>query len=208
MSGSEAANSIDVNPVTVDGRAYVRVVERSVVDFSATTSAASACSATAATTTCPTTSRPERRPVRGDGHDNIYGDNGRDSLNGGPGDDTLHGWGGNDTLVGGDGFDKLYGDDGYDRLSGGGGNDWLNAGSAAEPAAGGGGWDFNAHVWSYGGARTTDINQGVAQTCDFLSSLAGVAQTGLIDLAGQIAYIGNDTYTVRLFPTGAGKTCG
>jgi Ca2+-binding RTX toxin-like protein len=138
----------------------------------------------------------------GAGDDVIYGDAGRDYLHGGAGSDTLHGWGGNDTLVGGDGNDKLYGEDGFDRLSGGAARDWLNAGSAAEPADGGPGRDFNAHRWVYNGARVTDINQLSSQTCCFLASLAGVADTGLIDLGGQIAYIGDDTYTVRLFVNG------
>ncbi|HJZ94388.1 MAG TPA: C2 family cysteine protease [Gemmataceae bacterium] len=139
----------------------------------------------------------------GDGDDTIYGDDGRDYLNGGAGFDTLHGWGGNDTLVGGDGNDKLYGEDGYDHLYGGGGRDWLNAGSAAEPADGGPGRDFNAYVWVYNGARATDINQLASQTCCFLASLAGVAHTGLIDMGGQISYVGDDTYNVRLFVNGA-----
>jgi hypothetical protein len=39
-------------------------------------------------------------------------------------------------------------------------------------------------------------------TCVFLASLAGVAQTGLMNLAGQISYIGNDTYTVRMYVNG------
>jgi RTX calcium-binding nonapeptide repeat (4 copies)/Calpain family cysteine protease len=138
----------------------------------------------------------------GAGDDTIYGDDGRDYLNGGAGFDTLHGWGGNDTLVGGDGNDKLYGEDGFDRLSGGADRDWLDAGSAAEPADGGPGRDFNAYRWVYNGARPTDINQLASQTCCFLASLAGVANTGLIDLGGQISYLGNDTYTVRLFVNG------
>jgi hemolysin type calcium-binding protein/calpain family cysteine protease len=138
----------------------------------------------------------------GAGDDTIYGDDARDYLNGGAGFDTLHGWGGNDTLVGGDGDDKLYGEEGYDHLFGGAGRDWLNAGSAAEPADGGTGRDFNAHVWVYNGARLTDINQLSSQTCVFLASLAGVAHTSLIDLGGQISYIGDDTYTVRLYVGG------
>ena len=205
VNGSDGPDDIAVNPVTVDGRAYVRVYENAgFTDFPAA----------------------QVRRVRvfgnggnddishnvpglnaalfgGDGRDLIYGDDGRDLLNGGPGDDTLHGWGGNDTLVGGAGRDKLYGEDGYDHLVGGPDGDWLNAGSAPEPAVGGTGWDFNAYRWAYNGARMTDIDQQVSGTCVFLASLAGVAHTGQIDLARQVTYVGNDTYTVRLFLAGA-----
>jgi|GEM_PF-3415613 len=138
----------------------------------------------------------------GDGADAIHGDGGRDYLNGGDGYDTLHGWGGNDTLVGGLNHDNLYGGDGYDQLYGGAGNDWLDAGSRAEPAVGGPGWDANAHIWAYNGARATDINQLLSQTCVFLSSLAGIARTGLVDLPSRISYVGEDTYTVRFFVNG------
>jgi hypothetical protein len=204
VRGSDGPDDIAVNPVTVDGRAYVRVAENAgFTDFLAS----------------------QVRRVRvfgnggdddishnvpglnaalygGDGRDLIYGDAGRDYLNGGPGDDTLDGWGGNDTLVGGAGQDKLYGEDGYDHLYGGPDNDWLNAGSAAEPASGGTGWDFNAYRWAYNGARMTDIDQQVSGTCVFLASLAGVAHTGLIDLARQIRYVGNNTFAVPLFLNG------
>jgi hypothetical protein len=133
----------------------------------------------------------------GDGRDDITGADGRDRLDGGPGNDTLHGGAGSDTLVGGDGKDKLYGGAGYDYLSGGAGSDWLDAGSRAEPAYGGAGYDFNAQI------RMADINQEVPNTCVFLASLAGVAHTGLINLARQISYAGEDRYTVRLFVAGA-----
>jgi RTX calcium-binding nonapeptide repeat (4 copies) len=138
----------------------------------------------------------------GDGADDLHGDAGRDYLNGGAGNDTLHGWGGNDTLVGGPNHDNLYGGDGYDHLYGGAGNDWLDAGSRPEPAVGGPGWDANAHIWAYNGARATDINQLASSTCVFLSSLAGIARTGLVDLASRISCVGEDTYTVRLFVNG------
>ena len=49
----------------------------------------------------------------------------------------------------------------------------------------------------------TDIDQQVSGTCVFLASLAGVAHPGQIDLARQVTYVGNDTYTVRLFLAGA-----
>src|SRR5262245_33862983 len=138
----------------------------------------------------------------GTGADDIHGDGGRDYLAGGAGNDTLHGWGGNDTLVGGLNHDNIYGGDGFDQLFGGAGNDWLDAGSRAEPADGGPGWDANAHFWAYNGARATDINQLLSQTCVFLSSLAAIARTGLVDLASRISYVGEDTYSVRLFVNG------
>lgn len=135
----------------------------------------------------------------GAGDDTIQGDDGRDYIRGGAGNDTLHGGAGSDTLVAGAGNDKLYGDDGDDYLHGGAGSDWLAAGSAAEPAYGGPGYDYNAHVWAYNGARSTDINQQSSRTGVFLSSLAGVAHTGHMNLARQITYVGDDTYSVRLF---------
>ena len=204
VSGTDGPDDIAVNPVVYDGVAHVRVIEGAwATDYPAS----------------------QVRRVRvfgnggdddishnvpglgaalfgGDGRDLIYGDDGRDYLDGGAGRDTLHGWGGNDTLVGGDGGDKLYGEAGYDRLAGGSGDDWMDAGSRAEPAVGGAGYDYNAHVWAVGGARITDVNQAESQTCVFLSSLGGVARTGLLDLARQITYLGDDTYAVRLFVNG------
>ena len=205
VTGSEGPDSITVDAVTVTGRAYVRVNEDGwIVDYPAADVRRVRVFGNGGDDTLSHNVAGLNAAIDGgDGRDTLYGDAGRDHLSGGAGNDTLYGWGGNDTLVGGDGRDKLYGNDGYDRLSGNGGGDWLNAGSRGEPAAGGGGYDFNAHVWTVNGARAADINQQASQTCYFLSSLAGVARTGAIDLARQIAYVGNDTYTVRLFVAGA-----
>ncbi|MBO0700154.1 MAG: hypothetical protein J2P46_17270 [Zavarzinella sp.] len=120
-------------------------------------------------------------------------------LYGGSGNDTLQGGGGNDTLAGGTGKDKLYGGAGFDHLYGGPGSDWLDAGSPGEPVFGGTGYDFNAQVWAYNGARPADIRQPASHTDAFLASLAAVAHTGRVDLARQISYAGEDTFTVRLF---------
>jgi len=205
VNGSEASDSIDINPITWGDTPYVRVIENGqVTDFLASQVRRVRVYGNGGDDQISHNIGSLNAAIYGgDGRDLIYGDNGRDYLNGGAGNDTLHGWGGNDTLVGGDGKDKLYGEDGYDRLSGGAGSDWLDAGSPAEPAAGGAGYDFDAYRWALNGARTGDINQELSGTCVFLASLAGVAHTGLIDLAHQITYLGHDTYAVRLFVAGA-----
>lgn len=114
------------------------------------------------------------------------------------GNDTLYGGRGNDSLFGGDGDDKLYGGDGYDWLFGGDHRDWLEAGSAGEPANGGSGIDWNAHVVAVNGAAWTDVVQGVGPTCWLNSAMSSAALRGL-DFTTRISYAGNFTYTVTLF---------
>jgi hypothetical protein len=203
-TGGDMADNIAINPVSLNGMSFVRVNENGVeTDYPADAVRRVRVFGNGGDDTLSNNVAGLNAALSGgDGRDLIYGDNGRDYLDGGAGRDTLHGWGGSDTLVGGQGADNLYGEDGYDRLYGGIGSDWLNAGSRTEPAVGGPGWDFNAYVWAYNGARITDINQTAASTCVFLSSLGGIAHTGLIDLARQINYVGDDTYTVRLFVAG------
>ena len=93
--------------------------------------------------------------------------------------------------------------DGYDRLSGGAGNDWLNAGSAAEPAVRRGrvGLQRPRLGVRRGPERPTSTSRRPrrASSCRPWPASPG---PGLIDLARQIAYVGNDTYTVRLFVNG------
>jgi hypothetical protein len=204
VTGTEGADFIAIDAIIMNGQDYVRVAESGLVsDYLASDVRRVKVYGNAGDDRVSHNVAGLNAVLHGgDGRDVLYGDAGRDYLSGGAGNDTLYGWGGNDTLVGGDGRDKLYGNDGYDRLSGNGGNDWLNAGSAGEPAEGGGGYDFNAYVWTVNGARPTDINQQAASTCHFLSCLAGVARTRAIDLGRQISYVGNDMYTVRLFVAG------
>jgi hypothetical protein len=130
----------------------------------------------------------------GDLHgDHLWGGAGADKLYGSAGDDDLHGGWDDDELFGEEGFDSLFGDDE---------NDWLEAGAWFEPADGGEGVDYNAHVWAIDGAAADDIVQGNTNTCAFLSSLASVSR--FRDLASEISYEGNYTYAVWLFDDAVG----
>src|SRR5262245_56541285 len=171
VRGSDLPDHIDIDSFTWDGVDYVRVNENGfTTDFLASAVRRVRVFSGGGDDDISHNVGGLNAALYGEaGDDLIYGDAGRDYINGGAGFDTLKGYGGNDILVGGPDNDKLYGGDGYDRLYGGAGNDWLNSGSKTEPAYGGPGWDTNAHIWAYSGARATDINQGVAQTCVFLA---------------------------------------
>jgi hypothetical protein len=147
--------------------------------------------------------------VGGPGHDTLYGGPGDDRLIGAEGDDWLHGddgadrldgQAGDDNLRGGSGDDKLYGAIGTDWVYGEDGDDWLDAGSGWEYADGGAGTDFNAHVWSVGGATWTDVRQGDGPTCWLNASMASAALRG-VDFDNRISYLGNDRYLVGLYNT-------
>jgi Ca2+-binding RTX toxin-like protein len=143
-------------------------------------------------------------------NDYLYGSYGNDYLNGWTGNDVVsgeadndrvYGYSGNDYVYGGTGNDKCYGGSGTDVLYGQDGNDWLDAGSWWEFADGGAGTgDFNAYVWSVGGATASDVRQGYAPVCSLVSSISAVAHSG-VNLASRISYLGNGLYRVGIYNT-------
>ncbi len=157
----------------------------------------------------------------GDGNNVIYGNEGNDTLCGGTGGNTIYGGAGNDmlfgdtgknvfygedgndTLVGGPANDTLLGGAGFDVLRGGAGNDYLDAGSRGENVDGGDGWDLDVWQWDTGGPQVTDVAQRNAPTCSFLAALGAVAWTDPASLDQGITYLGNNSYSVRLFRANA-----
>jgi hypothetical protein len=150
------------------------------------------------------------------GNDTVYGNSGSDTVYGGTGNDYLSTQAGNDYVYGQDGEDRMYGGSnndymlggnhndimyggtGTDTLYGEGGDDFLDAGSWWEFANGGAGSDFNAYIWSVGGATAADARQGGAPVCSLISSIAAVSNSG-VNLASRISYLGNGVYQVGLY---------
>jgi hypothetical protein len=144
----------------------------------------------------------------GAGHDTLMGYNHADYLDGGGDNDRLYGYGGQDYLGGGSGDDLLRGDAGNDTLHGSTGRDTLTGGADLDSFDGGADFDlyrddFNLAQPFYNGQAVEDIIQQDGLTCQTLAALASATRAGH-SFAGQITYLGNNQYQVRVFPGGTG----
>ena len=118
---------------------------------------------------------------------------------------VIYGDAGNDTIFGGNASDLIYGGDGDDSLAGMGGSDYLDGGAGADLFYGGSGRDtfhddFQFNQWAVNGISPQDVQQGQGGTCTILAVLAAGAAEH-VNLAGNIQYLGNHIYRVRLNDT-------
>jgi hypothetical protein len=113
--------------------------------------------------------------IDGPGNNTIYGGSGNDLINGGTGRSTIVGGAGNDYLIGGANA----------SVFGGGGYNWYNR-------------PIDPNSLFINGASATDIHQGQAPLCSTDAALAEAAQQGH-NFAGDIRYLGNNTYSVKLY---------
>lgn len=130
----------------------------------------------------------------GEGDDILIGGTGNDTLQGGWGDDLIVAGGGDNLLFGGAGHDTLvgvqfdaYGQDisGQNTLNGGAGNDVLIAGQGDVLHGGEGNDGFVLGSWLVGQAPTTIVDFTPGEDQIVISSLAGAAAPGDVQIVFQ-----------------------
>ena len=135
--GSEAANTLNFNAVTLTGITAIRGAGGNDV---------------------LTGSTAADRIEGGDGTDTLNGGGGADDLRGDAGNDTVNGGAGTDTITGDAGADTLNGDAGADTIDGGGGSDTITGGAGNDTMNPGA--TIGTDVFRFAAGFGTDIING------------------------------------------------
>lgn len=163
ISGTDAADNVFVQPVSVGGVAHIRVNQNgSYQDFAVNRLASDGqikfWGYGGDDTFDTIVSNRRVYAVGGEGNDTLHGGSQADTLFGEGGNDKLYGWSANDDLIGGSGNDTLMGNGGNDRLWGQSGNDNLQGADGHDQLMGGSGNDNlyggtgNDTLWGEAGA--------------------------------------------------------
>lgn len=150
--GSNRADYVQVDDISVNGRAMVQVNQNGYIQrfFRSSVPGEIRFFGNAGNDSFDYLGTLDCYLSGGSGNDYLVGDAGWDYIVGGDGNDILEGWAGNDDIYGGNGHDLLdggsgsdylFGQAGNDLLGGGSGDDLLNGGWGYDVAFGGSGWD-------------------------------------------------------------------